>query len=137
MTPKGRLLIREFIKVRKYQVLDDGMILDLLRAGRIRVESHTGKVFSLVEKQGQIHWKRLAEYENRQGKYLFVRLYRGSLRKKIAVHRLVVMADIDGVIPEGFDVDHRNKDFRDNRLQNLRLLASETNRCTRLKQEDF
>lgn len=129
VTPKGRLLVREFIKVRKYQIAGDGMILDLLRAGRVRVESHTGRVFSLVEMRDPTncrlpHWRPLTEYEDSKGKYLFVRLYRGNFRKKIAVHRLVVMADIDSVIPEGFDVDHRNKDFRDNRLENLRLLAS-------------
>lgn len=134
-TPKGRILVREFIRVRKYRIADDGMVLDRLRSGRLRIEASTARVFSLVESMGE--WRELVQYEDGKGRYLFVRIYAGDERKKIAVHRLQIMQDIDDEIPAGFDVDHRDKDYRNNSLANLRLLRAETNRCTNLSQEPF
>lgn len=102
-TERGRVFVREFIKVRKYRVADDGMILDRIRSGRLRVDAATARVFSLVESTGE--WRELAQYEDSKGRYLFVRIYAGDERKKIAVHRLQIMQDIDDEIPVGFDVD--------------------------------
>lgn len=134
-TPSGRILIREFIRIRKYRIADDGMILDRLRSGRLRVDANTARCFSLIESTGE--WRELAQYEDSKSRYLFVRIYSGEERKKIAVHRLQIMADIDDEIPAGFDVDHRDKDFRNNSLANLRLLRAESNRCTNLSKEPF
>lgn len=47
-------------------------------------------------------------------------------------HRLV-WEQVNGPIPEGFDVDHINGDKHDNRLENLRLATRSQNMCNRSK----
>lgn len=126
------VVIREFIRIRKWKIATDGMILERLRAGEITIDPLTARVQRLDSNTGM--YQILSQYEDRKG-YRFVRLYRGDERKKIAVHRLQIMADIDGEIPPGFDIDHRDKDITNNSLSNLRLLSSETNRCTNLNDE--
>ena len=62
---------------------------------------------------------------NKNG-YLMVGLHKNGTRKMCYVHRLVAESFI-GPCPEGFEVDHINRDRRDNKVKNLRFLRIESN----------
>ena len=63
---------------------------------------------------------------NRIYKSHFVNLYKDGKIKRFYVHRLVYQA-FNGVIPEGYQIDHINNDPEDNRLENLQLLTRSEN----------
>ena len=70
--------------------------------------------------------KLLSQVENKRG-YLLVNLYRDGKPKNFLVHRLVATAFI-GVIPPGWQVNHRDGDKGNNDLGNLEIVTSEQNR---------
>ena len=128
-TPR-RELVREFIRLRKFDKIDDTIFLERLRAGHLRVDKETGRIFSCLGSFGRLtEWTELKQETSDNG-YRFVRIYRGESRKKIAVHRLVVMSDIEGAIPDGYDIDHRDCNRLNNSISNLRLRESTSNRAT-------
>lgn len=132
-TKNGRSLVREFVKIRKWKKATDGMVLELLRSDQLRINPVTASVFRRKENGT---FAELAPQESSNGYLCVIIYFGGECRKKVAVNRLQIMADIDSEIPDGFDIDHRNKDITDNRLKNLRLLASETNRTTNVLTSD-
>jgi hypothetical protein len=68
----------------------------------------------------------LALVVNKRG-YVQCNLYRQGRVKNFLVHRLVARAFI-GKIPLGLQVNHRNCEKTDNRVENLELVTGEQNR---------
>lgn len=77
-------------------------------------------------------------YDNGIG-YQMIGLYYGTSesRKKHLVHRLVWEA-FNGPIPEGLEINHKNRNRADNRLENLELLTHLENMrySARLRREE-
>jgi len=88
--------------------------------------SSRGQVRSLVRH------KLLAQVQGKRG-YLLVNLYRDGKPKNFLVHRLVALAFI-GVIPAGWQVNHRDGDKRNNDVRNLEIVTVEQNRAHAVKQ---
>lgn len=56
----------------------------------------------------------------------------GNVKKQVLIHRCVAMAHI-GEIPEGFVVDHIDRDIANNNIKNLRIVDIRTNCLNSLK----
>ena len=69
--------------------------------------------------------KILIEFTNWRG-YRKDGLCKNGKKIRFYVHRLVYTAFM-GVIPQGYQIDHKNNNKTDNRLQNLQLLTSSEN----------
>lgn len=83
-----------------------------------------GSVYSMnYNKTGTI--KRLREGNNGNG-YLQVSLWKDGKAKQYLVHRFVYEC-INGAIPDGYHVDHRNFVRYDNRIENLRAIPAREN----------
>src|SRR5436305_1185025 len=82
--------------------------------------SRYGQVRSLVRH------KLLALFQSKRG-YLHVNLYRDGKAHNCLVHRLVAMAFI-GVIPPGWEVNHKDGDKGNARLENLEIVTREENK---------
>lgn len=90
--------------------------------------SDMGRVRSLdrVRRNGK-HYKgkMLKPHANTKG-YLQVHLSDRDSHRQVYVHRIVLEAFM-GKCPKGYNVDHINRDKKDNRLRNLRYLPIEEN----------
>ena len=64
----------------------------------------------------------------RERGYLLVNLYRDGKPRNFLVHRLVAMAFLGG-IPRGMQVNHKDGDKKNNRLENLEVVTQEENRA--------
>lgn len=67
----------------------------------------------------------LKAYENEKG-YLQIRLSKCGVQSTKYVHKLVAQAFL-GECPEGYEVDHINRDNTDNRVENLRYVTHPEN----------
>lgn len=86
--------------------------------------SNLGRVKTLNWKQtGE---ERMLTATRNHGRYYFVMLQKGKIRKHNFVHRLVWIA-FNGPIPEGMQLNHINEDITDNRLVNLSLVTPSEN----------
>ena len=118
---------------RKYRKLIDEQILQLLRDGHLRVNPITGIVRKQKRLAGGNHgywlnqWIILKQDPDRNG-YPSVRIRWSGHRKGIMVHRLVYMAVRRKLIPDGYDVDHRDKNRANCSIRNLRLRTVHDNR---------
>jgi len=120
--------------------LSDAEILELVRDERIVVDFETGEVWKerKINKTWMGELILLSARTNRGDRwesdrprgdpYLFVTICDSQNRKEIALAKLVWMAFNDQVVPEGFDVDHFDRDKENNSIGNLRLLESSHNR---------
>lgn len=108
---------------QRYRPGSDEMILDRIKADTLRVDTETGAVSSW--RKGR--WNRIAQEVDRNG-YASVRIYCRGRRRRIAVNRIVWMAEHRELIPEGFDVHHQDTERHNNNGRNLRLLPEELNR---------
>jgi hypothetical protein len=88
--------------------------------GRYTV-SYLGNVYS----SAQTALRMLRPASNGAG-YLQVPLHNSGKVKRFYVHRLVWVA-FNGVIPEGYEVDHKDRDRSNNDLSNLQLLTRSDN----------
>lgn len=110
---------------KRGQLTDDD-IFSLLVDQELRVCPITARVFKKNRELKQIHRTHIRGPQ--KGTYRFVHVCRGNDRKKIAVHRLVWMADTLDTIPEDHDVDHIFGSEYGDEIWNLRLLESAENR---------
>lgn len=128
-TTKGRKYVREFMEIRVHQKGDDQLVLDRILEQTIKVDFNTGDIFTCLGASGKkIDWRKLAISKGRRGDH-FVSICRHGKRKAIAVSKVIIMADTKKLIPPGFDVDHINRNYTDNALDNLRLRNSSENRA--------
>ena len=81
--------------------------------------SNLGRVKNI--KTGRI----LKPYKNNKG-YMLVHLYKNGIEKKYLVHRLVITA-FKANPDNKFEVNHRNEDKTDNRLNNLEWISHKDN----------
>ena len=87
--------------------------------------SSTGRVRRVGSGRGSIDGRLLTLGKHRGG-YRTASLWHGNEAKSFLVHRLVMMA-FSGPCPEGREVNHRNGDKADNRLENLEYVTRQEN----------
>lgn len=101
---------------------NDKYILQLLEAGRIRVDLETGTVYRIYKNGKEVA---LTGFKNHSGYLVFTLRFSGESHPCRA-HRIVWVA-ANGVVPDGYTIDHINNKKLDNRLENLQLLTREDN----------
>lgn len=101
------------IKSRRYaSKITDQQILSLLESGAYRVDLDTGEIFNKSGKQLKIFYDMYDRF--------FVRLYIGrQARREISVCKLVWIAGTKSVVPDGFEVHHRDTYKAHNSFDNL------------------
>lgn len=98
------------------RILDGSLVVDL-ESGETTSNGRTLTVIHRTHKDGP-----------QRGTYRFFEIWKAGKRKKIARHRLVWLAATRQLIPDGFDVDHRDDQDVDG-ISNLCLLPSSVNRA--------
>lgn len=83
------------------------------------VVSNDGQVFSKKRK------KLLTITESRNG-YKCVTLTQDNKNYRLSIHRLVYETFV-GVIPDGYEVNHKDENISNNKLDNLELLTHREN----------
>jgi len=71
--------------------------------------------------------KGIRKLKKSQNGYLRITLHRDMLKKEFAVHRLVMAAFV-GPLPFGHEVNHKNGEKQDNRLENLEYITHSGNK---------
>ena len=95
-------------------------------AGNIVVDADKGKVFA-TRGPGGIALEKPREMSGSDNNgYLVVSIRNGTTKMSCRVHRIIWISQ-NGVIPEGFVVDHINSNKKDNRICNLQLLTTAEN----------
>ena len=116
---QGFPLVRE---VRCSKMTRDEYIAWNLAEGHIVVDTTAGKVYA-TRGPGGVALKEPRELCGSEVRgYLVVNIRNGETKMQCHIHRIVWIA-ANGVIPEGYVVDHINNDKKDNRLTNLQLLT--------------
>lgn len=117
--------------------MTDEDILRRLRAGSLRVDKRTGLVASFDWRHKRWRGPMSVLHRTIRGStYRFVRVCHGSKQKKVAVHRLVWMAEHGIVPPEGYDVHHKEPDAEyPDGIDNLCLVPSSINRSRDVGEE--
>ncbi len=90
-----------------------------------RIRSLDRKTLDTIGRQQTRDGRILSPTPSRQG-YLKVLLYRDRNRTTRLVHRLVAMAWL-GECPDGMQVNHKNGDKADNRIENLEYVSPSEN----------
>jgi hypothetical protein len=116
---------------RKYRKLADDELLEAILADRFAIDGK-GNVYSING-----HARQLTVFDDHQGRPM-IRLYYDRGRRQTTVGRIVWMIANRRAVPEGYAVDHINRDKHDNRPENLRLLEfGENSRQNQHWQEEF
>lgn len=97
----------------------DQLCLEIAESELIKIDFEKGLVYASRFANRQIGTL------NMQG-YVVATLHWNGDRKQIKLHRLIWIAK-NGLIPEGFVLDHINRIRSDNRLVNLRLADAQLN----------
>lgn len=107
---------------RKFGTTDDGLFLERIKSGTLRVED--GKVWTCFS-GGKVtnKWKEMVIEESDDGYYL-IRCYLNGKRRRTRLHRLVWIAEKMELIPEGFDIHHIDHDRKNNMIDNLEMVES-------------
>jgi len=118
-------------KKRKYRKVPESELLDAILAGRFIADA-AGNVFSVNSRP-----HRLAPFVDPQGRPC-IKLYIDGGRRTTTLGRAVWMVHNRQLPPDGFVVDHRDRDKTNSRPDNLRLLNfSENSRQNQHWTEDF
>jgi len=126
---------------RKYKYLDDDLILQLIKEGRFKTNPQ-GDIFKQARQARMADrwlpkWERMEPFPDKNCGYLFVRLHYRGHRRAISVSRLVWMIIKQSLIPDECDVDHKDRDIKNNCPDNLRLLDKYTNRSRQHPDDDY
>jgi hypothetical protein len=97
------------------------MILGLIDARRLRVDAEQGLVFALRSNTPD----KPAGAETAKG-YLRVCLTVNGRQQHFMAHR-IVWVSVNGPLPDGLEIDHRNRDKKDNRISNLEAVPGAVN----------
>lgn len=106
---------------------NDHLIIGLIAAGRLRVNASAGLVYA---PKSNTPTKPVGAY-TRKG-YLRVCISTSGRRVLLMAHR-IVWVSAHGPLPDGHEVDHRNRVKDDNRIENLEAVTRAVNmvRATR------
>ena len=108
------------------EMTKDEYIAVNIATGQIVVDCENGEIYTTKGPGGV----RLQEPKKLTGSnvngYKVVSIRNGQTKMQCRVHRIVWIAR-NGVIPEGYVVDHINNDKTDNRICNLQILTAEEN----------
>ena len=115
------------LTVKFSEMTKDEYIAYNIAERNIIVDTENGKVYGTRGPGGT----KLAEPKELKGStlengYLVVTIVNGETRKQCRLHRIVWIA-ANGVVPDGYVIDHINNDKTDNRLANLQLLTPSDN----------
>ena len=92
--------------------------------------SNFGRVKSLARYTIQKHYleeKILNQHENKKiDGYMVVDLYKNGKRKKFYVHRLVAQEFIGNIL-EGYEIDHKDINKKNNNVNNLKIVTHKEN----------
>ena len=129
LTPLECERLQGFPSEKKWNVEEmtkDEYIAWNLAEGNIIADPKTGKVYG-TRGPGGVPYKEPKELKGTDVKgYRVVSIRNGTTKLQCRVHRIIWIA-ANGVIPEGYCIDHINNNKADNRLQNLQLLTPEQN----------
>ena len=111
---------RKEIDIR--EMTKDEYIAWNLQCGNIVADPESGKVFTTRGPDGV----RLSKPKELLGStvngYKVVSIRNGTTKLQCRIHRIVWIS-VNGVVPNGYCIDHINSDKQDNRLSNLQLLT--------------
>lgn len=103
----------------------------LVADGRLSVDHSTGKIYSHVQR-GKIGTKAQLLGSDMNG-YTVHKLYAYGQKMMVRAHQIVWIS-LHGATPEGLMIDHINRNRKDNRLENLRLVNAKENAANRESQ---
>lgn len=116
----------EFMEMNIEEMTKDEYIAANIASGQIVVDCENGKIYTTKGPGGKrLSEPRLLAGTNVNG-YRVVSIRNGDTKLQCRVHRVVWIAK-NGIIPEGYVIDHINNDKADNRISNLQLLTPEEN----------
>lgn len=120
---QGFPMVRE---VKFTEMTKDEYIAYNICVGNIIVDTEQGKVFATRGPGGvNLESPRELKGTNIKG-YLVVSIRNGNTKMQCRIHRIVWIA-ANGIIPNGYVVDHINNNKSDNRICNLQLLTAADN----------
>jgi len=129
LTPTECCRLQGFPNVRTVkfsEMTKDEYIAWNLYEGNIIADVNTGKVYATRGPGGiKLDNPKELKGSNLKG-YLVVNIRNGDTKVQCRVHRIIWIS-ANGVLPNGYVIDHINNDKTDNRLCNLQLLTSAQN----------
>jgi hypothetical protein len=97
-----------------------------LASGNIIADAETGKVYA-TRGPGGLKLDEPVELKGTEvNGYRVVSIRNGHTKLQCRVHRIIWISK-NGIIPDGYCIDHINNDKKDNRISNLQLLTPEEN----------
>lgn len=99
----------------------DQMILILISSGRLCVDAKSGMVYA---PKSNTPLRAVGAATKKGYRRLYVSICNQQLH--FMIHR-IVWVSVNGPVPEGFEVDHLNRDKADNRIENLEVVTGKEN----------
>lgn len=136
LTPLECTRLQGFPSEKKWNVekmTKDEYISWNLAEGNIIADPKTGKVYG-TRGPGSVPYKTPKELKGTELKgYKVVSIRNGATKLQCRVHRIIWISQ-NGIIPDGYVIDHINNDKQDNRINNLQLLTPQEN-STKAKED--
>ena len=99
----------------------DHMIQELIATGRLVVDAERGKVFA---PRSNTPMKPVGALTSKG--YLRICMTVNGVQKHFMAHR-VVWVSVHGAVPDGMEIDHKNRSKNDNRISNLEAVVGAEN----------
>lgn len=129
LTPLECERLQGFPSEKKWNVEEmtkDEYIAWNLAEGNIIAEPKNGKVYA-TRGPGGVPYKEPKELKGTEIKgYRVVSIRNGATKLQCRVHRIIWIS-VNGILPEGYVIDHINNNKSDNRIENLQLLTPRQN----------